>query len=161
MIATLVIYLSLTFTKVAVFHDFHSSIAELNFNEKTGTYELALRVFADDFLLALSHEAKKEELLYTDPNIEVFIEKYLHRHFAFVKDKSVILGEYLGKEVETDVIWFYLEFKTPPKLDGYQLLYDVLMDQFSDQANILNLKYKSQKKTILFDKDKKTALYPF
>lgn len=146
-----------------LFHDFHNSIAEVHYNPSNTSLEVSMRVFADDLTLALNHERnkewKEEDLL--KPENQKSLEVYFVKHFALVSaNKEVKAQNFVGIELERDVFWVYLEFKNSKKLEGYTLLNSVLMEQFDDQTNIVNIFYPTWKSSILFNGKKRLAPMP-
>ncbi len=142
-------------------HDFHTSIAEMIFNSSSGSYEVSLRVFTDDFILGLQREFDLKDFDLKESKSNSLISKYIKKHFALVSGEKVKFGKYLGMESETDVTWLYIEFTDCMDLSGYSVFNEILMDQFSDQTNILNIKKGENKKTILFEQKSKSHKFPF
>ncbi|UBM57699.1 hypothetical protein LAG90_12840 [Marinilongibacter aquaticus] len=142
-------------------HDFHTSLTEIRMNAQTGSLEVTIRVFSDDFQRALENAYPEEEIDLNNAGLESLVERYIKKKFAFVKEKEVIFGKYLGKEVESDVSWLYIELKSPERLKGYSLLNTLFLELFDDQNNIVNIIYPDKKETLLFNKVLKTHPYPF
>ncbi|MCU0443638.1 MAG: hypothetical protein MUE85_01875 [Microscillaceae bacterium] len=133
-------------------HDFHTSIAEVNYNEKSQSLEVSLRVFTDDFEIALGKPNGIAELrLDNSKKYNDLIKKYLEANFYFADGKNQkLLLSFIGKELEGDVTWLYFEFPLKKSLKGYQLKNAVLTELFDDQSNLVNIFYKKQKRTHLF-----------
>jgi hypothetical protein len=127
------IFLILSFFSPAARHDFHTSLAEVQYNPAERTLEVSLRVFTDD--------------LETDP----FIKNYLSRYFSVVdatsRRKPVNL---LGKEITVEVTWLYFEIKDVESLTGKRLQNAVLTELFDDQINMVNFITPSGKRSFLF-----------
>jgi hypothetical protein len=135
-----------------IIHDFHTSIAEVNYNEKSQSLEVSLRVFTDDFELALGKANLIKELhLDNSKKYHELIKKYLEANFYFMDTKNQKLNSsFIGKELEGDVTWLYFEFPLKKPLKGFQLKNAVLTEIYEDQSNLVNIFYKKQKRTHLF-----------
>lgn len=139
-------------------HDFHTSLTEMRFNPETGSLETTVRLFTDDLENALS-TANKRTVKLKDADADKLVRVYIQKHLAFVKGNEVVLAEYIGKEVEPDVSWVYLEYKEAGKLKGLDLLNSIFTELFDDQSNLVNIIYPDTRKTLLFNQKKK--LLPF
>lgn len=145
-------------------HEFHSSLAEMNYNSTTASLEVSLRVFSDDFVLAINEKngTKFTEESILDPKAEKFIRQYITRHLSIVSpEKEVKVGEFIGAEAELDATWLYIEFKNCKNLAGHSIFNSILVDLFDDQTNIINVIYPSDRKSLIFTKSKKVQAFPF
>ena len=150
--------------KPIIVHDFHTSLTEINYNPKTKSLEMTIRVFTDDLERALT-ETNNGKPVKVDPkdySIDPLIVKYLRKHVAFVSpDKDVVPYDFLGKEVELDATWLYVGMPAVANLKGYSIFNSILTELFDDQTNLLNLIYPDKKKSFIFDNKIKVATYPF
>ncbi len=132
-------------------HDFHTSLAELNYNPDTKSFEVSLRVFTDDFEKALS-QANQLDKFYLDKGKKhnALIESYLKEHFYLLnaKNQKEALVFY-GKEMEADITWLYFEISVKKSLKGYQIHNSMFTEVFADQINMVNFFYLKAKKTYL------------
>lgn len=144
-------------------HEFHSSIAEAEYKKDLETVQVSLRVFTDDLNLALKNQTStdfKED--FQSKEAQEAIQSYLLRHFAFVsKNKDVRVANYLGCEVELDASWLYLEILDVQKPSEYQIYNVILIDEFDDQTNVVNIIEPGRRKSLIFTKDTRTLAYPF
>lgn len=152
------------FTPKPTVHDFHTSLTEINYNPKTKALEITIRVFTDDLELALTeiNNNKAVKVKPTDFSTDPLILKYLRKHFAFVSpEKNVVPYEFLGKEIELDATWLYVEVPAATNLRGYTIFNSIMTELFDDQTNLLNLIYPDKKKSFVFDTKTKAVIYPF
>ena len=150
-------HVSLIFLLLSLFipvirHDFHTSLAEVQYNPAEQTLEVSLRVFTDDLESALSKDNGGKTIRVTDDAAaDPFIRNYLSRHFAVVdaanRRKPVNL---LGKEIMVDVAWIYFEVREVESLSGKRLQNAVLTELFDDQINMVNFVTPSGKRSFLF-----------
>ncbi|WP_314514847.1 DUF6702 family protein [Xanthocytophaga agilis] len=138
-------------------HEFHSSLAEIHYNPATKSLEVSLRVFSDDLETALSKENKRTLKVEDNATIDPFIKQYLSRHFVLADTKNAKKSiNWVGKEITVDVTWLYFEIPVTEELNGLKINNTLLFESFDDQVNIVNVIYKSQKKTYLFKSDQTT-----
>ena len=52
-------------------------------------------------------------------------------------------------------MWLYIEMPAQEPINGSKLQNDVLMDEFDDQTNVVNLFYQSEKKSFIFNQKNK------
>lgn len=81
-------------------HDFHTSLTEINFNPKSKSLELSVRVFTDDLETALTNFNKGKLVRIEDPEsvVNPLIEQYIRKNLALVSpEKEVKFGEILWK----------------------------------------------------------------
>lgn len=145
-------------------HDFHTSLTEINYNVKEGSLEVSVRVFTDDLEATLTKlNNGKQVKIENDPKvIDPLLEKYLRKTLALVgKNKEVKFGKFYGKEKEADATWIYLEFFDCKNLSNYTIYNTIFLDMFSDQTNLMNVIYPTQKKTLVFKENNKTEAWPF
>ncbi|WP_207503505.1 DUF6702 family protein [Telluribacter humicola] len=148
------------FIAARAIHEYHVSVTQMQYNPAQKALEISIRVFTDDLEKALSVENSNRRFVVnnTDQN-DPFVEKYLRKSFVLMDAKQQVRNfQYVGKEQEADATWIYLEVPAAGSLEGWALQNNLLMDVFSDQMNMLNLKLPTGKKTILFKKGQ--SLHP-
>ncbi len=133
-------------------HDFHTSLAQVYYNKSSQAFEVTLRVFTDDLETALAQENGNKKVDLTDAQqADSVIAGYLNKHFAVIdrqnKKKQM---KYVGKELEVDVTWIYIEIPMGGGVEGIQIQNSILMEIFDDQVNIINFKYLSTERTYLY-----------
>lgn len=145
-------------------HDFHTSLAEVNYNPKTQALEITVRVFTDDLERALTefNNGKSVKISSSSNANDALIHGYLKKHFAFITpDKKLLAYDFLGKEIELDATWLYIELPDAGNLGGHMIYNNIMLELFEDQTNLLNLIYPDKKKSFVFDAKNKAVLYPF
>lgn len=154
-LTTLLFSLSLAVTTPSPtpLHEFHTSIAEIEYNRKSRAFEVSLRVFIDDFEKALGGLSGKKEMLDKTNKHHTLIMKYIKQNFFITnrrgKQKEMTL---IGKEFKTDAVWLYIEIPFRESLRKAKFTNSLLMEHFDDQVNIINLQYKGKKESFLFRK---------
>ncbi|HEV7351022.1 DUF6702 family protein [Telluribacter sp.] len=141
-------------------HEYHVSVTQMQYNPAQKALEISIRVFTDDLEKALSVENNNQRFVVNNNDQNgTYIERYLRKSFVLTDSRQQQRPfQYVGKEQEADATWIYLEVPVPENLAGWTLQNNLMMEVFSDQMNMLNLKLPTGKKTILFKKGQ--SLHP-
>lgn len=156
--------LTVSFAKPVLAHDYHASIADVRFNPRTQSLEVAVKVFMDDLENALSQRNKTKVVYsHTSEQVKKYLADYLSTNLVLEVEKGKPLKQkFLGSEEDADVVWMYLE--VPLQQASLPQLYvknAVLTELFSDQMNIVNINYKGKTESVLLqrgDTQKKITL---
>ena len=136
-------------------HKFYVSICQIDFNSKTNSMEITFKIFTDDLENTL--EAQGTGKLYLGSERESkdadrFIFNYLKTHFDLKVDNRPVQIKFLGKEVELDVTWCYIEVLDVEKITNITVTNSILIEQFEDQTNIVHVKVEKKQKSMLLHK---------
>lgn len=156
--------LILAFLFVFTFHDFHTSLTEINYNSQTKSLELSVRVFSDDLEIALTNYNKGKTVKIEDPaaKIDPLIEQYFRHNLAIISTlKEVKFAKFYGKEQEADATWLYFEVFDCENIKDFTLYNAIMQELFKDQTNLVNVIYPGKKKTLVFDTEVRTHPWPF
>ena len=138
----------LTLLSATPHHDFHFSRTDVHWNQETLTLQATARVFTDDLEVAMRHHAGLEA---THPiwlgdvqewdSADKAIAAWLEQHVTFYVDDTLVEMAWVGKEIELDVSYLYLE-SDPMLLKGqgpWGAKNTMLFEQFDDQVNEVHL----------------------
>ena len=141
-------------------HPFRISVTEMNYNSQSKSVETTIKIFHDDLEKALSEFYDKPIIIETNKSeCNTQIQKYLDdRLHLFVNDKEV-KSEFIGFEIEDDVVWSYLEFKMAPTPKKIIVRDNLLIDTFSDQSNLVHFKYNGKIKSRMLSGKEREALF--
>lgn len=136
-------------------HAYHASIMEARLNPKTQQLEVALKVFTDDLETALSKGQPRRLSLSDMPAAQLtpLLAGYVRRRVQIGgKPGEALPLTYVGQQVEKDAHWLYFSVKLPAgkPLHGLTLRHRLLLEQFPDQMNIVNLEAGGKKQSALF-----------
>jgi len=123
-------------------HEFYVSLTEIRYNQDTGRLEISMRIFPDDLDLALKRKHGISTRLATrlePPEADSLLERYLDDHFDVEVNGEKVRLTYLGKEPEADAIWCYLESETVTVPVTIRVLNSILMGDFEDQVNLVQV----------------------
>ncbi|MBP6820570.1 MAG: hypothetical protein KA368_03455 [Acidobacteria bacterium] len=147
-------------------HKVHVSVAQIEFNQKSQSVEIVIRVYADDLETAVSQHAKRQVKI--DPatanknkQIGETILAYLRANLELKsKTGTSVRLNWVGLEWQVDMFWLYIEGKVPPasakaaktdNLDGSQLRNRIFCELFEDQVNIVNTKIQNKQVGLMFE----------
>lgn len=135
---------------VSLFHPFYISMTDLEYNNKTKTLQVSVRIFTDDLEKTLRKNCNcKVDLTQTEKKSQMnsLINNYLQQHLAVrINNKNVNL-QFIGFQNEEESTWSYFEAATilPPK----QIVINnsLLHDYKTEQINMLHIKAQGKEIT--------------
>jgi hypothetical protein len=139
-------------------HPFYVSVCQIDFNSENRTLEIAVKIFTDDFELALEETTDRKFFLGTPRELkeaDELIKAYFEDHLKISLNKSEVELNYLGKEVEIDATWCYIESQTMPSstLQGTITVTNrILLESFEDQSNIVHINAGGKSKSLLLNR---------
>ncbi|GAB3828524.1 hypothetical protein GCM10028895_42170 [Pontibacter rugosus] len=147
----------------AAAHDYHASIADVQFNPRTQSLEVAVKVFMDDLEDALSRRSKTNVVYsHTSEQVKKHLSDYLSTNLVFeVEQGKPLKHKFVGSEADADVVWIYLEIPVNKAiLPQLYVKNAILTDLFSDQMNIVNINYKGKTESVLLQRGETTKKVP-
>jgi hypothetical protein len=130
------------FVGLSVFHEYHVSVCDINFNTEKQLLEVTHRIFADDLENTLKMQnihldvMNRNDYDVNDP----YFEDYLKKHIKVKANTTNTSIVWLGHQVKSDLIVCYYEVNVPKTIDKVHLSNTVLMELFRDQKNIVHWK---------------------
>lgn len=138
----LLIYLSIFFS--SFLHDFHISMAILDWSEEEKIIKISQKIFYDDCENAIRLHYNKPDLKldeYLKAGEDSVFQAYFLKHFKLNDGKKDISINWLGCELQgIDLLWFYAEVPTKRIPKNLLIQSNILTELFDDQANIILLK---------------------
>lgn len=146
-------------------HPFYVGVVEVELNENTRNWEVAVKIFTDDLENAIALEAgTKPDLFYpaSDGSTDTLVARYLRKHLVLHADGKKIPLKYLGFEREKEAVWTYLEAPSiarPKTVDCYT---DLLYNLTKDQINLIHITVHKERKSGKLDHPtaKFSAVFP-
>ncbi|NQU51455.1 MAG: hypothetical protein HQ522_02840 [Bacteroidetes bacterium] len=138
-------------------HPFYVSICQVDFNKKNHSLEISLKVFANDLLLGLKNAGRSKIYLGEEkenPNTDEYIFDYLKPNLKFKVNDTSQVYSFIGREIETDVIWVYLEIKDISELKKIEVECKLLTEVLDSQNNIIQINNGDGIKSLLLNKRK-------
>jgi uncharacterized protein DUF6702 len=136
-----------------VAHPMHTAVAEVNYDTGSRTAAIRIRVFADDFAIAMSQEG-------ATPSDSV-MSRYVRGTFA-LSDRSgrPLPLRWIGAEREGDVVVLHLRVRAPGGLARGKVLSALLSERFEDQVNIVRVSCDGRASTLLFTRGEPAKALP-
>jgi hypothetical protein len=143
-------FLLMVLIAIVPLHDFHSSVMQIDHNEKNKSLEITVRLFTDDLCTALENNGASKMELGTEaepPAANEYIEGYLRQHISLSVNGKPVEYKYLGKEAQLDATWCYLEVEKVGNVKKLEVENSIMLAEFEDQTNLVNLNIKGRKKS--------------
>lgn len=138
-------------------HKFHVSVSQIEFDAPRQSAKLMIRVFADDLEAAITRHAGREirvkgvELI-GNKEVGALIHSYLIERLDLkTRAGRPVRLSWAGLEAQSDVVWLYVEGRTPGGLAGAQLRNRLFFELFEDQVNIVNTRYQQRTIGLMFE----------
>ena len=136
-------------------HPFYISVCQIDHNPGNDALEVSFRIFTDDLELALEDMGTERLRLGTDRESEkadLYIGRYLERHVGIEINGRRVNAAFLGKEVDSDATWCYVEIEKTPVIRTMTLTNTLLFEAFEDQVNLVHVNVNGQKKSLVFNR---------
>lgn len=148
---------------LVLFHPYHVSVSEIRFNKEAHSLQITERIFLDDLEQALRVSTNNEEFVMMEDSAVTnqYLQKYFESHFEIAIDGVNITFQYLGSEMEDDVIWCYLEVPDVDTFNSIKLVNQILTETFDDQKNLVHFKIGDEKKSFILSESDFTAEYHY
>lgn len=121
-------------------HDFYVSILTIHHDPDEQTLELTWRMTTHDLEDALEGISGEDPQLggpFEAPDADTLIARYLRQHLSLTKGKDglPLRLTYMGKEVEMETLFCYLQVDSVRSTEGLTVQCDLLQERFPDQVN--------------------------
>lgn len=134
-------------------HKFYVSVTNIEYSEKSQSFQIISRIFIDDLDLLLKERYGIEAKLNTEAEAKVaneYIARYFDAKFLLSVNGEQRQVTFLGKRYEDDLILCFLELEFPKEeIEEVSIQNDVLTDLFDEQKNLVHLKILGQKKSFV------------
>lgn len=145
-------------------HKYYLSLTQINYKSEAKAVQIIINVFMDDIELALNKDYDIDLQLTTRKelkNNDIYFEKYLQNKLKFKVDGKAKNFNYLGKEYDGDLVFFYLEIENINEVNSIDVSNQLLLKHFPEQQNLIKSKVGKKNKSILLTKDESSTLLKF
>lgn len=145
-------------------HKYYLSLTQINYNKETKSIQIIINVFMDDIETALNKDYNIDLQLTTKKelkNNDVYFERYLKEKLFFKIDNLKKEFNYIGKEYDGDLVYFYLEIENINQLKTINITNNVLINHFPEQQNLIKSKVNKKHKSILLTKDENSGILKY
>jgi len=121
-------------------HKFYVSITEVNYNTENKSLEISIKLFTDDLEAALEEGTTKKLWIGDEreaPETDSLLATYLNKKFNIHVNDEAQIAAFLGKELEADVTWCYLEIMNVSDIKNITVNNRIFMELFDDQKNLV------------------------
>lgn len=145
-------------------HKFYVSVTQVDYVQNKHRVEITSRIFIDDFNLVL--EKKFNKKIYLASNREIvgakdLVKSYLKEKIKVSINNKPIETEFLGTEIDNDVLICYLKVSFSEKITTFGIENSVLTEMFNEQQNLLHTNINNDKSSFLLTSNEKTAFLEF
>ena len=158
-VSSLIICLFLT-SSVPATHKFYTSITQIDYNEKSKSFEIIMRVFVDDLEKSITSQRKKNYKIANDLDNKL-LNNYLTDKFLIQANQKTLQTKVIGTELERDILIIYLEALSSSNANTLRIKNSILTELFPSQTNIVNINFMQKKETLVcnIDQPEKILLY--
>ena len=133
-------------------HKYYVSTTLIDFDNKTQSFEITLKVFYDDLEKDLKLDSKKVDYIKDYEYLNEIYKPYLNQNFQINSDNEAILINYLGFEKKQDQINFYMEINSDLLGQSIEIQNSILYNSFPNQKNIILIRKGKFRKSFIQDK---------
>ncbi len=132
-------------------HRYHASLTRMDYNSEKKLVEISIQLFTHDLVPVLEKQNRKQIDLEKTKDIDDMLLDYLSRNFI-LKNKSgeVQKLQWVGKEIEVDTAYIYVEIPMSEGLEGSSMQNTIFFETFAEQTNRVTLRRDTQKTDLLF-----------
>ena len=132
-------------------HRFHSSLTTIDYDADEKNIKITIQLIAHDVSEVFDGFAKKSLELETSSEFDERLQKYLAEHFILQnKNGKTLKMKWVGKEIELDRVFVYLEAASEESIEGFQLSNTIFFESYPKQTNIIIAKFEGEKADLFF-----------
>jgi len=135
-------------------HPFYISMTDINYNNKSQSLEVSVRIFTDDFEKTLRKNCNcKVDLLSASDKkaMEPVINNYIQKHLQLKIDGKMCSLEFVGYSQEEESTWNYFQVKNVTQLKRIDISNTLLHDYKEEQINMLHISANGKDQTEKLD----------
>ncbi|WP_378185432.1 DUF6702 family protein [Aquimarina sp. W85] len=144
-------------------HKFYVSVTQIEYVASKQQLQVVSRLFIDDVENVLQARYDSS-LLISSKNMKVVkpvISKYFNKKLNIEVNDELVAYNFLGFEIENDLIICYLEVVNVTDFKTITIDNQLLMDQFSEQQNIVHVKKQNTRKSLILEDGNHKAMLNF
>ena len=138
-------------------HKYYVSTTLMDFDNKTKSFEITLKVFYDDLENDLKLDSNKVDYIKDYDYLNEIYKPYLDQNFQINFDNEAVLINYLGFEKKQDQINFYMEINSDLYGQTIEIRNAILYNSFPNQKNIILIRKGKFRKSFIQDKYNSTS----
>lgn len=136
--------------RIARAHPLHTTLATLSYDAATRTVTVSLRVFADDFVAAVTNTPPRRDPALPPDSV---MARYVMPRFTVARapGRAVAL-KWCGAKRVGETLLLCLRGTDAAGLPGMRVLSTLLREHFDDQVNMVQATYGGRRHMLLFTK---------
>ena len=145
-------------------HKYYLSLTQIEYKSEARSLQIIINVFMDDIEIALNEKyqinlqlTSKEELKNNNIYFHTYLKEKLHLKINDVSREF----NYLGKEYDGDLVYFYLEIENINDINTLEVVNTLLISNFPKQENLLKTKIHNKHQSLLLTAKKTIGLLKF
>ncbi|MCD6564391.1 MAG: hypothetical protein J7K53_00455 [Bacteroidales bacterium] len=145
-------------------HKFYVSLVRIEQNIDSNSFEITFKIFTDDLENTLEFSYNENLRIGTKwehEKTDSILWNYLEKHFGIWVNGTKKNLAFIGKEVELDVTWCYIEVLDLGRVETISVFDDMLIELFIDQVNIVQANYEEVEKSLLLKRGKTKGTIEF
>ncbi|PCI06363.1 MAG: peptidase E [Flavobacteriaceae bacterium] len=145
-------------------HKYYISLTEVEYVPEKASLQIISRYFIDDLEFALEKEYSgtfQLNTVYEIDSVDNYFKKYLAKNILFNINSSPHAFNYIGKEYEDDIVYFYLEITQVDTLHTLEVKNTSLFKYFPDQQNVVKTNINNKHTSFYLNKQKDKGLLKF
>jgi len=143
-------------------HKYFLSLTQINYKSESKSIQIIINVFMDDIESAINKDFNINLQLTTKNELadnNTYFEKYLKQKLFFKVNDIQKDFNYIGKEYDGDLIFFYLEIENINSLETIYVTNDILTTHFPRQQNLVKLKVDKTQKSKFLTKHENSTIF--
>lgn len=144
----------LLFNTCAIVHPFFISMTDINYNNKSRSVEVSVRIFTDDLEKTLKKNCNCKVDL-TNPAdkkaMDNVLSSYISNHLSVKINGTAQSLSFSGFQKEEESTWAYFEIKNISSFKNLELHNSLLHDYKNEQINMVHVKANGKEQTDKLD----------
>lgn len=141
-------------------HNFHMGMADISYNQRTGSTEIVHSYTGHDLATLLTNLYGRQFDL-GRPDSEAPLRRYVEKQFNIADaDGKRLPLRWVGAKVDADTVVIYQEIPGVKLTKGSRIHNALLVDFLPSQRNTVNVETDGQVKTLFFDQDSIDQIAP-
>lgn len=136
-------------------HEFYISVTQIDHNAKNESLEITVKMFTDDLENAIESFNDVKLRLGGEKEHEAstqLIQDYVLENLELSQNGKDIQLSFIGKKVDLDVTWCFLEAKDVKSISSLTVENNLLLNVIESQTNIVHVKYQNENSSLMLNK---------
>ncbi len=148
---------------ICCLHPFHLSICEIKYDIDSKSLQITTSLFQDDLEFALNQISGSSDYFkeVNEFRIREDLKKFFEAHLQVSIDDRSRTIQFLGFEIEKNVVWCYLEISEVTSIGEIVVKYTPLIDTFDNQINLAHIRYLGKVRSLKFQRKQLTGTAVF